>query len=683
MNSSTLIPLPPVPRLPHHLLSPIVSSYMYTDSPVLADTDPRHSRPSGVDCYSSYGTAHDTDKTDYSNNVPCPVKLQIGNLIDMKIQEIILKHPIIRSILVPDCDLNARSECVKLLGRIVAAAGMAYQFELTQKEKPQNGHFNSNSPLHNIHSQYTNSAGADNNHSVISGGGLNGVNFNHPRQPNSAYDPDGPTFSQAAITYTNLYYTLHILSAMNQRRSTVSWVFWEFWDSIFLLLSSVVGEEAVAQISAGRLFKETGQADTYKLNKKQKSKPRSPVSVCSDSGDKQNDDLVDESVDDGLSKLETISSVKRYGLSWDNGTMFNIDDTVSSEKPQSNDINVISTVSNLKTPPYNNQFEDTFKSATVQPPKAVSPNDLLMKHDPLISEHVTKIAISHTNNDGQYEMNHKCLKPSQNNQGTVKENISTAMTFPLLHQDDTDELMMDILSESFSPSMDIMGADGNDSTPQTYPLSNQKSLHYTGSEINQSGNFQSHCDSGSLSPTNGNEVSTPVVGSTKLGDNSFSDPLDQPTDQEDTLNSILDLRRKILMLEQENVSLGDSNSLVSDNSLNQRLDSISPTPVRLQQQSKACLKRPVQDPPVINMANADKKLKMEALPKIKYKQKFPVKNKNSPQTKANQYSFTNSLVVDTGGDDDNNSDVESNEVNDESLLITTAKPAFAPKVQRV
>lgn len=227
--------------------------------------------------------------------------------MDGRIQDVIIQHPLVRALVVPEADMEARRRCIRLAGRIVDAATPVLPLILQEYEGsdlskmradgnaggPGGEQFRvpelsldaqsrlmtalaslaEKDPLiqfwvsHHITSR---SFRRDSNGGGSSGGGAS-------KRDSSS----GGTGSQDTKSTVNLYLRVKqahrgLADLADRKQGAVCKAFWDLWDENYVAFGEIVGADALEATERGRLFRPAGEAAIYinnhKVSKKRKVK---------------------------------------------------------------------------------------------------------------------------------------------------------------------------------------------------------------------------------------------------------------------------------------------------------------------------------------------------------------------------------------------------------------------------
>jgi hypothetical protein len=191
---------------------------------------------------------------------------------DIRIQDAVLEYPIVRALIVPECDLEARRRCIGLISNVIKAANPVLHFVLLQQKQKVDvvEHYN-------ILAQFLSTVPTQESlvrfwfihymeevrNEVIKVYGHADKLKPSPAQPNS-----GATTAIANISLTALYAKIRrsrdVLQDLADRvQGAVCIVFWESWDGIYQELAEIVGDQAMETADKGRIFRPSGTAAIY------------------------------------------------------------------------------------------------------------------------------------------------------------------------------------------------------------------------------------------------------------------------------------------------------------------------------------------------------------------------------------------------------------------------------------
>lgn len=211
---------------------------------------------------------------------------------DVRIQDAILEHPIVRALIVPECDLEARRRCIALISNAIKAANPVLHFLLQYQKKQsesQNSatlenaseppkdllthfklltHFLCTVPTsenlvrfwlkhyeHELESQIM----------VYGEDVLEAFKKDLPACDNTPLDTEASIHEMPLTTlYSKIRKARDILQDLADRvQGAVCIVFWESWDAIYQPLAEIVGDNAMKTAEAGRIFRPSGNAAIY------------------------------------------------------------------------------------------------------------------------------------------------------------------------------------------------------------------------------------------------------------------------------------------------------------------------------------------------------------------------------------------------------------------------------------
>lgn len=190
---------------------------------------------------------------------------------DIRIQDAILEYPIVRALIVPECDLEARRRCITLISTVIKAANPTLHFVL-QQQKQKNDLIEHYNTLANFLSSvpaketlvrfwfmhYMEDIRKD----VIK-------IYGHANKlkPSPAQHDSVPTLiskSSLTLLYAKIRKARDVLQDLADRvQGAVCIVFWESWDGIYHELAEIVGDDAMDAADNGRIFRASGTAAIY------------------------------------------------------------------------------------------------------------------------------------------------------------------------------------------------------------------------------------------------------------------------------------------------------------------------------------------------------------------------------------------------------------------------------------
>ncbi|ANB10939.1 hypothetical protein AWJ20_3733 [Sugiyamaella lignohabitans] len=247
-------------------------------------------------------------------------------LMDGKIQDVIIKHPLVRTLLVPECDLEARRRCIALISKALAAATPVlplilqdHQAKQDQKKKRQKSNAGSRKadanaqadspripklsldaqsrlitivasmaerdPLirfwmnHHVQYQARSQAQAQAQSATPEEGSRKrkystpaGSGAAAAAAASSAVGGSGMSKHLEMSTfdlYLKIKTSKELLADLADRiQGAVCKAFWDCWDEIFITLAEVIGAENLQQADKGRIFRPCGDAAIYLNNLK-------------------------------------------------------------------------------------------------------------------------------------------------------------------------------------------------------------------------------------------------------------------------------------------------------------------------------------------------------------------------------------------------------------------------------
>lgn len=229
--------------------------------------------------------------------------LNTGHM-DGKIQDVVIKHPLVRSLIVPECDLEARRRCIALITRILESATPILPLLLSNQSAGDSAAVNKlRQEASMAMGAASNSASLPNlqlapeaRHRLISmimnlseRDHILKFWFNHYSEnaadSSAAGGPNGnplmmsPTLSEKKSEESTLQLYLRVKSGKDNLadladriQGAVCKAFWETWDDIFITLADIVGCGELQATDNGRMFRPCGDAaiyiNNYKVTKK-------------------------------------------------------------------------------------------------------------------------------------------------------------------------------------------------------------------------------------------------------------------------------------------------------------------------------------------------------------------------------------------------------------------------------
>lgn len=216
---------------------------------------------------------------------------------DIRIQDAILEYPIVRALIVPECDLEARRRCIALISNVIKAANPVLHFLLQFQKSTSDSKKDSTSGV-DTNSNTSITSELINHYKLLSHF-LSAVppkeklvRFWHKyyklqleaqieyygphvlasieRDANTTQGDDdiSPDASIRRMSLTSLYAQIRkardILRDLADRvQGAVCIVFWESWDATYQQLAEIVGDSTMQAAENGRIFRPSGTAAIY------------------------------------------------------------------------------------------------------------------------------------------------------------------------------------------------------------------------------------------------------------------------------------------------------------------------------------------------------------------------------------------------------------------------------------
>lgn len=243
------------------------------------------------------------------------------SLMDGRVQDVIIKHPMVRSLMVPEADQSARRRCVRTLKRAVDAATpvlplilqdharsrrkgnkmeamkgscTASQIFNASLVKGTSKFKNFNVPqlsmevesrlinyittlsdkepfMHfwmNHHIEYQKISASTAAAAAAAASSSSNAAPRKRRQSEMASPNEKGGAESTLNLYLRLKIFLDILEDLDDRvQGSICMVFWECWDEVFMALAAITGDDELEQAQKGRLFRMSGDAAIYVDNR--------------------------------------------------------------------------------------------------------------------------------------------------------------------------------------------------------------------------------------------------------------------------------------------------------------------------------------------------------------------------------------------------------------------------------
>ncbi|KAF5098238.1 hypothetical protein D0Z00_002118 [Geotrichum galactomycetum] len=190
---------------------------------------------------------------------------------DIRIQDAVLEYPIVRALIVPECDLEARRRCIGLISNVIKAANPVLHFVLLQQKQNVDvvEHYN-------ILAQFLSTVPTK--ESLVRFWFMHYMEevrnevikvYGHADKLKPSPAPcNAAATAIAKISLTALYAKIRrsrdVLQDLADRvQGAVCIVFWESWDGIYQELAEIVGDHAMETADKGRIFRASGTAAIY------------------------------------------------------------------------------------------------------------------------------------------------------------------------------------------------------------------------------------------------------------------------------------------------------------------------------------------------------------------------------------------------------------------------------------
>lgn len=184
-------------------------------------------------------------------------------MMDVRVQDAILKYPIVRSLIIPECDLEARRRCISLITKVLNAATPVLPLIL-QEQTHLNNNANSNRPPIPVLSLDAQTKVMTIISTMAERDRLIRFWMNHHINNKGAKPQNDEELPPTIALYTKIKQSKEILSDLADRiQGAICIVFWECWDEIYPTLADIVGGDEMARADAGRIFRPSGEAALY------------------------------------------------------------------------------------------------------------------------------------------------------------------------------------------------------------------------------------------------------------------------------------------------------------------------------------------------------------------------------------------------------------------------------------
>lgn len=214
-------------------------------------------------------------------------------MMDVRVQDAILNYPIVRSLLVPECDLEARRRCINLITKVLNAATPVLPLILQERTKLRKNNNTINGkrsfashkeppiPVLSLDAQtrlmtiISTMAERDKlirfwiNHHINNKEPTkcNNSNNNKNNINNDKNQNNGEDMTLTLSLYLKIKQSKEILTDLADRvQGAICIVFWECWDEIYATLADIVGGGEMELADKGRIFRPSGEAAIY-INK--------------------------------------------------------------------------------------------------------------------------------------------------------------------------------------------------------------------------------------------------------------------------------------------------------------------------------------------------------------------------------------------------------------------------------
>lgn len=184
-------------------------------------------------------------------------------MMDVRVQDAILKYPIVRSLIIPECDLEARRRCISLITKVLNAATPVLPLIL-QEQTHLNNNANYNRPPIPVLSLDAQTKVMTIISTMAERDRLIRFWMNHHVNNKGAKPTGEEELPPTIALYTKIKQSKEILSDLADRiQGAICIVFWECWDEIYPTLADIVGGDEMARADTGRIFRPSGEAALY------------------------------------------------------------------------------------------------------------------------------------------------------------------------------------------------------------------------------------------------------------------------------------------------------------------------------------------------------------------------------------------------------------------------------------
>uniref|UniRef100_A0A060TA62 ARAD1B04972p n=1 Tax=Blastobotrys adeninivorans TaxID=409370 RepID=A0A060TA62_BLAAD len=208
-------------------------------------------------------------------------------MMDVRVQDAILKYPIIRSLIIPECDLEARRRCIALITKVLNAATPV--LPLILQEQAGMSQPGTNKPPIPVLSMEAQAKVMSIISTMAERDGLIRFWMNHHINNKGVPPQNGTSLPPTIALYTKIKQSKEILSDLADRvQGAICIVFWECWDEVYPTLGEIVGGDEMQQADSGRIFRPSGEAALYinrlKMEKKQQQERARRESMMNNPG---------------------------------------------------------------------------------------------------------------------------------------------------------------------------------------------------------------------------------------------------------------------------------------------------------------------------------------------------------------------------------------------------------------
>ncbi|KAF5100543.1 hypothetical protein DV451_002522 [Geotrichum candidum] len=189
---------------------------------------------------------------------------------DIRIQDAVLEYPIVRALIIPECDLEARRRCIGLISNVIKAANPVLHFVLLQQKQKVDvvEHYNtltqflSTVPTKEslVRFWFMHYMEEVRNEVIKVYGHADKL------KPSPASTNSGAAIAKISLTalYAKIRRSRDVLQDLADRvQGAVCIVFWESWDGIYQELAEIVGDQDMEAADKGRIFRASGTAAIY------------------------------------------------------------------------------------------------------------------------------------------------------------------------------------------------------------------------------------------------------------------------------------------------------------------------------------------------------------------------------------------------------------------------------------